>query len=120
MSTLLSAAAWAGIWGVCGALFGYSETGKQFSWLIGIPICLPALVVVWGTIRGTARSQIPGAFCGAAFGAGLGFLGFVVFQMIGAQVNGLVFRDVPAWWTPTTIYMIAGLLAGGLIGGIAG
>jgi hypothetical protein len=120
MRIIISALAWAAIWGLALALFAYFEESKNPSWLLGTPLCLPASVAIWGTIRGTVRFHIPGALCGVVLGAALGYVGFLVSASISSDVNGLTARDVPVWWTRTTIFAVAGLAGGGLVGGIAG
>jgi hypothetical protein len=119
---LLSALIWAIIWAGGGWLFGRFETGKSFSWLIGMPFYLPVSMAIWGTVRAAVVMRRAGGSLGAILGmlvGGMaGVLGFLIFMRIGSETDGLTFKNVPEWLTVELIWTLGGFTAGGLAGGV--
>jgi hypothetical protein len=121
---IIAVASWGLAWATAGALYGYFETAKGFSFLIGIPLYLPASMAICGTWRGAVVAErwpvVVGAFGGLFFGSLAGLLGLAVFMAIGGLTDSLKFRDVPPWCNVATIWAVAGLAAGVVAGFIAG
>jgi hypothetical protein len=116
MRVVIITLSWTLVWALGGWMFGRFGTDKGASWAIAIPLVLPCSMAIWGTVRGAflweRRGAIRGALVGTVAGATLGWIGFCCLAAAGSLVDGLAFRDVPAWLNEVTIYTVAGVVAG--------
>lgn len=107
---------WCVVWGTGGWLFGHFEMGKDFSWLIGMPLYLSVLIAIWWVVKGTRILGVCGAPIGLLVGGLVGGICFLPFMMIGSLSNGLALRTHPEWVSVEVIWAFAGFVCGGIVG----
>jgi hypothetical protein len=117
-----SALAWAAVWSVGGVLFGgCAEEMPDASWLLGVPLYLPALMVIWGMVRGATQGRAAAPLVGLCVGGATGLAATFFFVWGGgALTDGLAFRELPDWVTCRVIYGVIGAIVGAIAGGLDG